>query len=116
MPTENNDLDPIVIAPYNAHWPRRFAQLAHPLRKALGDVALRIDHIGSTAVPSLKARPIIDIQISVVDFEPLDAFRLPLEGLGYVFYPENPDLLQRYFREAPGKSRRAYTYLRPARW
>jgi GrpB-like predicted nucleotidyltransferase (UPF0157 family) len=59
-----------------------FLRQSGTLRAALGEVALRIDHIGSTAVPGLAAKPIIDIQISVAAFEPLDAFRAPLERLG----------------------------------
>jgi GrpB-like predicted nucleotidyltransferase (UPF0157 family) len=77
--------DPVWISPYDVTWPERFAQLAQPLRQALGPVAWRIDHIGSTAVAGLAAKPVIDIQISVADFEPLDAYRLPLERLGYIF-------------------------------
>lgn len=97
--------DPIWIAPYDDTWPYRFQQLAAPMRQALGFVALRIDHIGSTSIPQLAAKPVIDMQISVADFEPLDAYRIPLENLGYVFRPENPELTKRYFRETPGEGR-----------
>lgn len=97
--------DPVWIAPYNAAWPDRFQLLALPLRNALGSVALRIDHIGSTSIPQLAAKPVIDIQISVADFEPLDAYRLPLERLGYVFHTDNPELTKRFFRETPGEPR-----------
>jgi len=74
----------VEIVPYDAIWPARFAQLGSELRAALGTTALRIDHIGSTSIPGLAAKAIIDIQISVAAFEPLDAYRLPLERLGYV--------------------------------
>lgn len=97
--------DPVFIVPYDESWPQRFQQLAQPMRAALGSVALRIDHIGSTSVPGLAAKPVIDIQISVADFEPLDAFRVPLESLGYIFHAENPELTKRYFREPPGQPR-----------
>jgi GrpB-like predicted nucleotidyltransferase (UPF0157 family) len=66
----------VEIVPYDPIWPSRFEQLGGELRDALGTTALRIDHIGSTAVPGLAAKPIIDIQISVAAFEPLDAYRL----------------------------------------
>jgi GrpB-like predicted nucleotidyltransferase (UPF0157 family) len=79
--------------------------LGTTLRTALGKTSRRIDHIGSTSVPGLDAKPIIDIQISVVAFEPLNTYRLPLENLGYVFRAENPELTKRYFREAPGQQR-----------
>ena len=97
--------DPVWIVPYDVTWPEQFAQLAQLLRNALGPVALRIDHIGSTSVPQLAAKPVIDIQISVADFEPLDAYRLPLERLGYIFRADNPERTKRYFREASGHRR-----------
>jgi hypothetical protein len=79
----------------------------------LGEVALRIDQIGSTAVPGLGAKPIIDIQVSVADFEPLAAFRRPLEQLGYVYRADNPERTKRYFREPPGR-RRIHVHVRQA--
>ncbi|MER7245919.1 GrpB family protein [Kribbella sp. NPDC000426] len=95
----------IHIEPYDAAWPDRFAELGRGLREALGDIALRIDHIGSTAVPGLAAKPIIDIQISVAALEPVDPFRVPLEARGYVFRADNPERTKRYFREPPGTPR-----------
>jgi len=95
----------IYIARYDSAWPTRFAELATAMREALGDVALRIDHIGSTSVPGLAAKPVIDIQVSVRNLEPVDPFRIPLEGLGYVYRQSNPELTKRYFREPPGQSR-----------
>src|SRR5215217_1326687 len=97
--------DRVVVVPYDPAWPGLFRQQAARLRSGLGDVAVRIDHIGSTAVPGLAAKPIIDMQVSVASFEPLDAFRDPLEDLGYVFRPENPERTKRYFREPPGTRR-----------
>lgn len=96
---------PVEIVPYTDEWPQRFRLLAGDMRAALGEIALRIDHIGSTSVPGLAAKPIVDIQISVADFEPLDAYRLPLQGLWYVLRADNPSLTKRYFREAPGQPR-----------
>jgi GrpB-like predicted nucleotidyltransferase (UPF0157 family) len=61
----------IEIVPYDPAWPERFAGRGRELRGGLGDIALRIDHIGSTSVPGLAAKPIIDIQVSVAAFEPL---------------------------------------------
>jgi GrpB-like predicted nucleotidyltransferase (UPF0157 family) len=64
------------------------------LQGGLGDVAVRIEHIGSTAVPGLAAKPIIDIDIYVRAIDPMTPYREPLEALGYVyqFDPETPDL------------------------
>ena len=103
--------DPVWIVPYDPAWPHLFARLGGDLRAALGSVAMRIDHIGSTAVPGLVAKPVIDIQISVTAFEPLAVYRLPLERLGYVFRADNTERTKRYFREAPG-ARRTHIHVR----
>lgn len=105
--------DIVELAPYSAEWPQRFEQLSRSFRSALGDVAIRIDHIGSTAVAGLAAKPIIDIQISVQDFEPLHAYRVPLQQLGYVFRANNTERTKRYFREPPG-TRRTHIHVRRA--
>lgn len=70
----------IVIAPYQATWPEEFDRLAGQLRRALGPLALRIDHIGSTSVPGLAAKDIIDLQITVAALTP--EVEQALEGLG----------------------------------
>lgn len=113
MSSSARSSEPIVIVPYEAGWPALFREFAEPLRAALADVAVRIDHIGSTAVPGLAAKPVIDIQISVRGFEPLAAFRDPIVALGYVFHADNPERTKRYFREAPG-SQRTHIHVRRA--
>jgi GrpB-like predicted nucleotidyltransferase (UPF0157 family) len=95
----------IRIDPYDPEWPDRFAGLGRRLRGALGDVALRIDHIGSTAVPGLAAKPVIDVQISVAALEPVEPFREPLARLGFVYRADNTERTKRYFREPPGEPR-----------
>jgi len=55
----------IIIAPYDPAWPALFATEAVRIRQALGDLALRIEHVGSTSVPGLAAKPVVDIQVSV---------------------------------------------------
>jgi GrpB-like predicted nucleotidyltransferase (UPF0157 family) len=62
-------------------------------------------------VPGLDAKPVIDIQISVASFEPLDDYRLPMEELGYVYRGDNPERTKRYFRESPGQ-RRTHIHVR----
>lgn len=60
----------IEIVPYKESWPTEFRALATLLRRALGASALRIDHIGSTSVPGLAAKDIIDVQITVAALDP----------------------------------------------
>jgi GrpB-like predicted nucleotidyltransferase (UPF0157 family) len=103
----------VEIVAYDPAWPGRFAELGRELRAGLGDVALRIDHIGSTSVPGLAAKPVIDVQVSVAAFEPLAAFSQPLERLGYVYRADNPERTKRYFREPPGR-RRTHLHVRRA--
>jgi GrpB-like predicted nucleotidyltransferase (UPF0157 family) len=55
----------VQIVPYKSSWPSDFREIASTLRKGLGDLALRIDHIGSTSIPGMAAKDIIDIQITV---------------------------------------------------
>jgi len=105
--------DPIMVVPYDPEWPALFCELGARLRRALGDVAVRIDHVGSTSVPGLAAKPVIDVQISVASLEPLDAYRLPLEAAGFAWRADNPDLSKRYFREVPG-ARRTHVHVHPA--
>ena len=85
----------ITIVEYDPAWPARFAQ--ERLRIAeLGSVAKRIEHIGSTAVPGLAAKPIIDILVTVDDVEDEACYVPTLEACGYVLRVREPD--HRMFR------------------
>ncbi|MBN8951188.1 MULTISPECIES: GrpB family protein [unclassified Rhizobium] len=97
--------DRILICDWSAEWAQAFSRKAEAIRAELGHVAKRIDHIGSTSISGLASKPIIDIQVSVASFEPIDALTVPLEKCGYVWRPSNPELTKRYFRENPGDER-----------
>lgn len=76
----------IEIVPYHPEWPAEFERIAAALCGALGDLAVRVDHIGSTSVPGLAAKDIIDVQLTVNGFgEGLEA---ALGTLGYTLYTE----------------------------
>lgn len=64
-------LKTITIFPYQPHWPEEFRRMGTELRQHLGQLALRIDHIGSTSVPGLAAKDIIDIQVTVRALSPV---------------------------------------------
>jgi len=74
----------IEIADWSPLWSEKFQAKAADIRRALGNVALRIDHIGSTAIAGMAAKPVIDMQISVAGFEPFERLLMPLNGIGYV--------------------------------
>ena len=111
--SERARIDVRAVVDYDPAWPRLFASLGRDLRAALGNAALRIDHVGSTAVPGLAAKPIIDVQISVASFEPLRSFRDPIESCGFLWRAKNDELTKRYFRERPGR-RRTHVHVRRA--
>jgi GrpB-like predicted nucleotidyltransferase (UPF0157 family) len=75
----------IEIASYSPLWAREFELEAAVLRNTLVEFALRVEHVGSTAVPGLAAKPVIDIQISVKSLAPFEIFEEALARLGYRF-------------------------------
>lgn len=80
----------IVIADYDPAWPTRFAAERDRIGGALGDRALRIEHIGSTSVPGLAAKPVIDVLVAVADPDDEAPFRQPLEQAGYELRVREP--------------------------
>lgn len=89
---------PIDIVPYDVSWPARFEREAARVRAALGDVAVAVEHVGSTSVPGLAAKDVIDIQVAVAGFEPEARFRDPLERLGYVHREDPDEPAHRFFK------------------
>ena len=77
----------IQLAPYDEAWPRMFEQEARRLCALFGELAVRIEHVGSTAVPGLSAKPVIDIQVSVAELAPFEGYRQLLASAGYAHVP-----------------------------
>jgi GrpB-like predicted nucleotidyltransferase (UPF0157 family) len=84
----------ILIVEYDPHWPDLFAREADRLWSLLGSRALRIEHAGSTSVPGLAAKPIIDLLLVVADSAAEDAYVPALEGAGYVLRIREPNWYQ----------------------
>lgn len=80
----------IRLVPYDPAWPTAFEAEAAVIRAALGGLAKSIDHVGSTSVPGLDAKPVIDIQVSVASLESIEPFKLKLAAVGYVHFAD-PD-------------------------
>jgi GrpB-like predicted nucleotidyltransferase (UPF0157 family) len=74
---------PIEIADYETTWPRKFEGEAAHIRSVLHDQVVRIEHVGSTSVPGLPAKPVIDIVLEVPDSTDEAAYVPDLEGAGY---------------------------------
>jgi GrpB-like predicted nucleotidyltransferase (UPF0157 family) len=105
-PSLDDRFDPAIrIVEYDARWPARARAELRRIEEALGSVAVRLEHVGSTAVPGLASKPILDLQLSVAAIEPRDAYVQPLQGLGYLFVPtpEAPDY--HFFAKPPERPR-----------
>ena len=75
----------IVVVPYDEKWKLCFEQIAGELSAALGELALSIEHVGSTSVPGLAAKPIIDIDVVIEDESKLQAVIGALAKIGYQY-------------------------------
>jgi GrpB-like predicted nucleotidyltransferase (UPF0157 family) len=107
-PSLDERFDPAIdVVPHDPEWAGEFEREAAAIRNALSDVLLRIEHVGSTAVPGLPAKPIIDIQVSVSNIEERESFVRPLERIGYLFAPE-PDSPDYHFFGKPRERPRRY--------
>ena len=97
MPT-----DELIIVPYDESWPARAAALCATLRDRLAPTAERVEHIGSTAVPGLAAKDVLDLQISVADLAAVaTSFEAPLARLGFQRLPYEHDHVPAGSRDDP---------------
>ncbi len=115
----------ITIVPYDPRWPIEFRRIGMPLRKVLGDLAVRIDHIGSTAVPGLAAKDVIDVQVTVATLDAGELVRA-LASLGYTLWEDitgdhvppgrddPPEEWRKLFFRAPEGQRRTNLHIRQA--
>lgn len=82
----------VAVEPYDRQWAERGAELAAQVRAVLGPLALRVEHIGSTSIPGMAAKPVYDMQVSVRDLAAAaDAFDAPLAALGLARAPYEAD-------------------------
>jgi GrpB-like predicted nucleotidyltransferase (UPF0157 family) len=91
----------VLIVDYDPDWPKLFRREAARIQGALGEPALRIEHAGSTAVPGLPAKPIIDVVLVVADSADEKAYVPPLENVGYVLRIREPDWYQHRVLKGP---------------
>lgn len=92
---------PIQIADYDPEWSRLFAREAERIRAALGDRVLLLEHVGSTSVPELAAKPRIDILLTVADSSDEPAYIPALEAAGYVLRIREPDWYEHRLFKGP---------------
>jgi GrpB-like predicted nucleotidyltransferase (UPF0157 family) len=92
---------PVLLADYDPAWPALYEREAARIRAVLGDRALLLEHIGSTSVPGLAAKPIIDILLVVADPADEGAYVTPLEQAGYTLRIREPDWYQHRLLRGP---------------
>jgi GrpB-like predicted nucleotidyltransferase (UPF0157 family) len=73
----------MILAPYNPEWPEEFAAIQSVYMDSLGKIVLRVEHVGSTAVPDLRAKPILDIDIVIPSYDLFPEIVAHLRRLGY---------------------------------
>lgn len=90
--------EPVVVVEYDPGWPAAFRAERDRIAAALGGLAVEIQHMGSTAVPGLGAKPVIDIMLGLRSLDDVDACVAPMESLGYEYKGEYGIPGRHYFR------------------
>lgn len=89
----------VVVTEYRDEWTQQFSEESQKMKEIFGDEVIDIYHIGSTSVPGLKAKPIIDIMPVVKDIKKIDSYNEQMQGLGYECMGEFGIKGRRYFRK-----------------
>lgn len=100
----------IVVAEYDPAWPERYETLARAIRDVLGGTLLRIEHVGSTSVPGLAAKPIIDILAVVADSADEASYVPPLTAIGYELRVREPDFHEHRMLRTPARDVHLHVY------
>jgi GrpB-like predicted nucleotidyltransferase (UPF0157 family) len=95
---------PIEIAEYDPEWPRLYAREEERIRSTLGDRVLRIEHAGSTSVPGLPAKPLVDIVLEVPDSSDEPSYVPDLEAAGYRVVIREPEWYEHRVFKGPDTS------------
>ena len=100
----------IELAEYDPAWPRLFEREAERICGALGERALAVEHVGSTSVPGLAAKPLIDIVLVVADSADEEAYVPSLEAAGYVLRIREPDWNEHRLLKGPDTNVNVHTF------
>lgn len=98
----------VVVVPHDPRWRDSFEAEAKDIAAALGDTVVAVHHIGSTAIPGIHAKPVVDLLVEVRDLAGLDAGSPAMESLGYEAMGEYGIPGRRYFRKANQKGTRTH--------
>jgi GrpB-like predicted nucleotidyltransferase (UPF0157 family) len=101
---------PINLAPYNPEWPALYEREAARIRSTLGDRVVRLEHVGSTSVPGLSAKPQIDILLVVPDSGDEDAYVPDLHARGYRLTIREPEWHEHRMFKGPDTNINLHTF------
>lgn len=114
----------VVVLPYDETWKLSFEKIKREIESAVGDLIVGIEHVGSTAVYGLSAKPIIDIDVIIKDYSVLDEVISRLKNIGYIHegnlgikdreaftYSNKPHLQQHHLYVCPQDSEELYRHI-----
>jgi GrpB-like predicted nucleotidyltransferase (UPF0157 family) len=93
----------VEVVPYNPTWKQKYRKEAKKIEEIFRQIFIDIYHIGSTAVPKIKAKPIIDIMVEVKDINKVDSYNKQMEELGYEALGEYGIPKRRFFQKGDNK-------------
>lgn len=104
---------PVVIVDYDPKWPILYEEEKARIHGVIGHAVVAIEHIGSTAVPGLGAKPIIDIMVALRRLADAEECVEPLQSIGYEYVPEYNDIIpeRRYFHKGPAEARTHHLHM-----
>lgn len=91
----------VTLVPYDPNWPRVYERHAGRIREALSEKVLLLEHVGSTSVPGLSAKPVIDIILEVADAADESSYIPPLEKTGFILRIREPDWFEHRLLKTP---------------
>jgi GrpB-like predicted nucleotidyltransferase (UPF0157 family) len=103
-------VEPVYVVSYDPRWPSLFVLERSRVGAAVGPYAEAIEHVGSTAVPALNAKPVIDLMVGVRDVQSAGSCIRPLEEIGYSYWAENPNPERMLFVRFADADRTARTH------
>ncbi len=114
----------VVVLPYDTAWKSDFEKIKNEIEKVLGDKIIAIEHVGSTSVAGLSAKPCIDIDVVIKDYSVFGAVAMGLEAIGYIHegdlgikdreafkYTDKPHLKQHHLYVCPAHSAELHRHI-----
>lgn len=101
----------VKLVPYTSEWKRLFDEEERALRSSIGNYVIDIQHVGSTAIPGIEAKPIIDIAVALKRLEYVEKCIKPMERLGYEYKVDRDSSGQYFFAKGKPSSRTHYVHM-----